>query len=227
MPAAALPLNEEERLRALKEYAVLDTPAHPLFDDIVAVVRYIFGTPTAMISLVDEKRQWFLARRGEARAETPREQAFCAHTILDTHPLVVCDARADPRFADNPMVLGEPRIRFYAGAPLITPTGHEIGALCAVSGEPGALIPAQVEALEALARQVVANLELRRVSDALASALSRARSLGHLLPICAWCQRIRDDSNYWKQVESYLAQEAGTEFSHSICPECEAKHFPR
>lgn len=224
MPAAALPLNEADRLRALHDYKVLDTPEDPVFQDIVRIASVVCDTPMATISLVDSERQWFLARVGVADQQTPRDAAFCAHTILEATPLIVGDALEDPRFSDSPLVRGEPRIRFYAGAPLITPSGHELGALCAIDRKPRVLTPTQIEVLESLARLVVAQLERRRVSAALADALSRARSLSELVPICAWCRRIRDDANYWSAVEMYLRDQLGAQFSHSICPDCAGKY---
>lgn len=162
MRAASLPADEATRLEALRRYDVLDTEPEQEFDDLTLLASHICGTPQALISLVDAERQWFKSRIGENLTETPRDVAFCAHAILGPDLLVVPDAKADDRFADNPLVTREPGVRFYAGAPLINPEGHALGTLCVTDCVPRDLTPEQTSALRALARQVVAQLELRR-----------------------------------------------------------------
>jgi PAS domain S-box-containing protein len=155
-----LPENEAERLAALRALGVLDTPPEPAFDELAALAAYICQTPIALISLVDEDRQWFKSRVGWTTGETPREAAFCAHTILQPELLVVPDARADERFANNPLVTSSPGVRFYAGAPLVTAEGHALGTLCVIDHKPRKLTPEQARALRALSRQVVAQFRL-------------------------------------------------------------------
>jgi PAS domain S-box-containing protein len=162
MASARPPENEVARLEALQRYAVLDTPPEAAFDEITELVAYVCGTASALISLVDEKRQWFKARAEFTGTETPRELAFCAFTILQRDVLEVRDAAADPRFADNALVTGEPHIRFYAGAPLITSDGFALGSVAAIDYVPRQLDDAQKRALVVLSHQVVAQLELRR-----------------------------------------------------------------
>ncbi|MEO8141006.1 MAG: GAF domain-containing protein, partial [Gemmatimonadota bacterium] len=217
---------EKRRLSALADYAILDTAPEEGFDDIVAIASQICGAPITMISLVDSQRQWFKAARGMDVGETSREVAFGARTILDHSTSILPEAKDDDRFAANPPVTGAPFVRFHAGSPLITSTVETQGALCVVDGAPKELSPAQVAALEALSRQVVALLELRRVSSELAGALRTVRTLGQLLPICSHCKRIRDDRAYWQEVEQYLNTQVGTSFSHAVCPDCEALHYP-
>jgi len=130
--AALKPAQEEERLQALRRLCVLDTPASAQIDDLTRLASRICGTPIALVTLVDENRQWFKSRVGIDLAETPREIAFCAHAILEAEPFLVSDAISDERFAENPLVTGEPKIRFYAGAPLITAEGHRVGTLCVI-----------------------------------------------------------------------------------------------
>lgn len=160
---APRPANEAQRLDSLRSYDVLDTPAEAAFDDLTLLAAQACGVPTAMISLVDENRQWFKSKIGCSAAETSRETAFCAHTILCPHRVLeVRDAEADPRFANSPLVTEDPHIRFYAGAPLVTDAGHALGALCVMDTAPRSLTNDQLAALEALSRRVVAQLEFRR-----------------------------------------------------------------
>lgn len=162
MPAAEKPANESERIKALRAYAILDTPADKHFDDLVVVASYICETPIAMVSLVDTDRQWFKAKVGLEVEQTSRDVAFCGHAILEDTILEVPDATADPRFAENALVTGDPGIRFYAGVPLITSDNFALGTLCVVDRQPRELNDAQREALAALARQVVAMIESHR-----------------------------------------------------------------
>lgn len=170
-----LPSNEAARLEALRQYQVLDTPPEEGFDDLARIAAQICGTPIALVSLVDEHRQWFKARVGIEAQETPRDLAFCAHAILGKDVMVVPDASLDPRFADNPLVTGDLHVRFYAGAPLIAPDSHALGTLCVVDCEPHAFTTEQRDALQALARQAVGQLELRKKLRELASAIQQRR----------------------------------------------------
>jgi GAF domain-containing protein len=222
-----IPNNEAERLAALKEYRVLDTGTEQLYDDIATLAAHICQVPIAMISLVDEARQWFKARVGMNHVQTPREIAFCAHTILQREPFVVRDAKKDRRFANNALVTGEPYIRFYAGFPLVNQEGLAVGTLCAIDRKPRALSAKQEKAMQALVRQVMALLEVRRVSVHLADSLNHIKTLQGLLPICAWCKRVRDDEGYWDQVEAYFHKYTGVDFTHGICPECLEKMRPK
>ena len=217
---APIPTNEAERLAALKSYRILDTAAEQSYDDITALAAHICEVPIVIISLVDEYRQWFKSKIGLDVEQTPREIAFCAHAILQKEPFIVTDATKDERFANNPLVKGETHIQFYAGFPLINPEGLALGTLCAIDRQPRRLSAKQEKAMQALQRQVMALLELRRVSARLADALDNVKILQELLPICAWCKRIRDDKGYWEQVEAYFHKNAGVNFTHGVCPEC-------
>ncbi|WP_432829565.1 GAF domain-containing protein [Dactylosporangium sp. CA-092794] len=162
--AAPVPHNEADRVSALRAMAVLDTPPETDFDDIVRIASEVCGAPISLVTLVDTERQWFKAKIGDVPVnETPREVAFCAHAIMGRDLMVVPDATADARFADNPFVGGADGIRFYAGAPLLTQTGAALGTLCVVDHAPHRLNLDQMRALRALARQVTELLELRRL----------------------------------------------------------------
>ncbi len=165
---APLAENEPERLKALREFEILDTLPEPAFDDLTALAAHICEAPIAVISLVDEHRQWFKSKVGLDATQTPRDVAFCAHAILQPDLFVVQDALTDKRFADNPLVTSDPHIRFYAGSPLVTDEGHALGTLCVIDRVPRTLKPDQEQALRVLTRHVTLQLELRRKSQALA-----------------------------------------------------------
>lgn len=163
MPAAAIPADEHLRLSTLRALAVLDSGVEPLFDALTKAAAAVTGRPIALITLIDADRQWFKSNVGlPGISETPRDRAFCAHAILGTGLLEVADAQRDPRFADNPLVTGEPDIRFYAGAPITLHDGLRMGALCVIDREPGALDERQRRVLKQLARAAAEALELRR-----------------------------------------------------------------
>jgi anti-sigma regulatory factor (Ser/Thr protein kinase) len=201
--------NETERLAALRRYRILDTDPEEAFDDLALLASQICGTPIALITLVDADRQWFKARVGTSVTETSRSISFCARAIRQSGLFVVADAMEDGEFRDNPLVTGDPYIRFYAGAPLVTHDGHALGTLCVVDRVPRTLTREQTEALAALKRQTEAQLELRsnlielkqalaerdRAEDAqqqligqLRSALTNVSKLSALIPYCSACQ---------------------------------------
>lgn len=204
-----MPAVETERLAALRRYKILDTDPEQAFDDLALLASQICGTPIALITLVDTDRQWFKARVGLSVRETSRSVSFCAHAIHHRGLFVVPDAREHGEFRQNPMVVGDPHIRFYAGAPLITHDGHALGTLCVVDRVPRTLTRDQTDALEALKRQAEAQLELRanlmalsqallerdraeeaqeRLIGQLRSSLTNVARLSALIPFCSACR---------------------------------------
>lgn len=177
--ASPIPKNEKRRLEVLWQYEALDTVPERVFDDLTALAAHICEAPIAMITLVDEKRQWFKSKIGMSANETSRDISFCAHAILRDEMFIVPDAAADARFANNPLVTGSTKIRFYAGAPLVTPDGYELGTLCVMDKVPHKLRPDQKRALEILSGLVMTQLELRRRSQELARARAERESILH------------------------------------------------
>ncbi|MBI4815694.1 MAG: PAS domain S-box protein [Deltaproteobacteria bacterium] len=205
MRVAPQPENEEERLEVLRATGLLDTPPDPEFDGLAELAARILEVPVALVSLVDRDRQWFKARVGLKATETPRDRAFCAHAILKDEPLVVPDAHIDERFSGNPLVIGDPHVRFYAGVPLATSTGHALGTLCVIDRVPRTFEPKQLETLQVLARQVTAQAELRmrnrqlsaardELSDLFATATDLIQSVSADGAIAfvnrSWCERL-------------------------------------
>ena len=156
-----IPIDETRRLAALHDFRILDTAAEQAFDDLTLLASHICGTPVALISFIDADRQWLKSKIGVTLDETRRDIAFCAHTIMEPDVFVVPDASRDNRFRDNPFVTSDPHVRFYAGAPLVTPDGHALGTICAIDFEPRDLTHAQRRALRTLAAQTMSQLELR------------------------------------------------------------------
>lgn len=170
--AIPMPTNEAARRAALQRYAILDTEPEQAFDDLALLATYVCQTPIALISLVDENRQWFKSKVGLAVSETSRDIAFCSHAILQSDIFVIPDTLQDERFRNNPLVISEPHIRFYAGAPLISEEGYALGTLCVIDRKPRELSPAQREALAALSRLVLGQLEFRHNLMLLKEALN-------------------------------------------------------
>ncbi|WP_084176100.1 sensor histidine kinase [Brevundimonas bacteroides] len=197
MPAASLAPHEDERLKALRAYGILDTGPEQAFEDIVSLLAEAFEAPIALVNLIESDRAWFKASVGTSgMTGSSREVSFCAHSIASGRDqLVVPDATTDARFADNPLVTGEPQLRFYAGHVLRTPEGHALGALCVhdIKARPDGITPLQSRMLEVLAGQVMAQFELRRAVKereegvkALAESESKFRAIADSMPQMVW-----------------------------------------
>ncbi|MGB3494148.1 MAG: ATP-binding protein [Elainellaceae cyanobacterium] len=225
-------------MKTLCEYHVLDTDPEIGFDDLVCLASHLCDTPVSLISLIDAERQWFKSKVGLEIASTPRDIAFCSHTILQSEPLVVPDTHVDDRFADNPLVVHAPYIRFYAGVPLIASHGHKIGTLCVIDLVPRQLLPSQIEALQALGRQVVAQLELRKklqetehlVQEAqhqksiLRESEERFRTIANSAPVLIWVddpdrQAVFYNQTWLKFTGRSLEQELREGWKHGLHPD--------
>ncbi|MGC2182007.1 MAG: GAF domain-containing protein [Terriglobales bacterium] len=234
------PVNEPQRLAALRGYEILDTEPEAAFDDLTFLASQICQTPIALITLVDADRQWFKSKVGLSLTETSRDIAFCASAILQSDVFIVPDASEDARFANNPLVVSEPRIRFYAGAALMS-EDHALGTLCVIDRVPRTLSPEQLEGLRALSRQAQAQFQLRRnlkrLGESLAArdraeekkdrtlqelkaALANIHTLEGLLPICLSCKKIQDQRGIWQPFEYYVRAHSEAKVTHKICPDC-------
>ena len=202
-PNFPLPADEEARVRALHAYEILDTLPESSYDDFARLATIVCDTPIAMVSLVDDDRQWFKAKVGLTLSGTPRGDAFCAHAIMDpASVMIVKDAQADERFAQNPLVLGEPHIRFYAGAPLVTAEGDAIGTLCVIDTVPRDLTPGQTEALRIMASEIVSQLDLRKSFAAIEEAV---------LAQVTYVGKLEETKQQLEEVESHLIEAAMTD----------------
>ncbi|HWQ34686.1 MAG TPA: PAS domain S-box protein [Blastocatellia bacterium] len=232
------PETEAARLEALRRYEILDTASEQAFDDLTQLAAQICRVPIVLISLVDDRRQWFKSRVGLSLTETPREVAFCAHAITGTDLFIVPDASEDQRFARNPLVTGEPGIRFYAGAPLLTPDGHALGTLCVLDRVPREPAPEQMEALRALSRQVMTQLELRlklkesariiaehrQAEVLLRESERRFRTMADTAPVMIWMEDIEGRGIWFNKVwleftGRTLDQELGHGWMESVHPD--------
>jgi diguanylate cyclase (GGDEF)-like protein len=186
----ALPVNEASRLDTLRSLNILDTSPEERFDRLTRLAKRLFGVPIALISLVDADRQWFKSCQGLNASETPRDVSFCGHAILEDEILMVPDALLDERFHDNPLVVDDPKIRFYAGCPLTVPNGSKLGTLCLIDQEPRSLDAEDARLLRDLARmaeQEIAALQLATMDEL--TLLSNRRGFQalaqHALSLCA------------------------------------------
>ncbi len=216
--AAPLPHNEAQRLDALKLYRIMDTASEAAFDAVVELASTICETPIALISLLDDKRQWFKAKVGLDASSTPREQAFCGHAILGRDLMVVEDALADPRFRANPLVQSDPNIRFYAGMPLVLDGDVALGTVCVIDRKPRQLTAMQVKSLQLLQRTAAHLIELRRARLDLEDAAA-------LLSLCSWCRSVQKEDGSWVELHRFVT--TSMKVTHSMCPSCMRREMDR
>jgi PAS domain S-box-containing protein len=190
---------EHDRVRVLREYGILDTPADSVFDDLTTLAAKICGTPVSLISLIDRERQWFKSHYGIATSETPLSVSFCRHTIRGTTPMIVEDATQDSRFSDNELVTGDLHVRYYAGVPLLTKEGHALGTLCVIDREPRQLSADQIEALQVLTRQVMSQFELRRALADLRLSENRFASVARAVSDVIWDWDMVRQTVWWSE----------------------------
>jgi len=216
-----VPADESARLEALRKLQLLDTLGEEAYDSITELIAEVLDMPIALISLVDEDRQWFKSKIGLDRQSTSREVAFCTYNILDDDMLIVEDALEDERFATNPLVLEDPNIRFYAGSPLHAPSGHRVGSLCVIDNKPRTLDSRQLRILEALGKQVDSLFKIRQISHELHQSRQLNRDLKRLLPICTICGRVKQADD-WAELEEYIQSNTSEQLSRQVCPDCSA-----
>jgi diguanylate cyclase (GGDEF)-like protein len=231
--------DETARLQALRQYGILDTPAEPKFDRIVRLAARLLDMPISLVSLVDETRQWFKAKIGLDASETPRSMAFCAHAIQGEDVMVVEDAGRDPRFVENPLVTGDPLIRFYDGAPLTTDDGYKLGTLCVIDRVPRQLTLEQTMLLEDLAGLVVDEMELRRAmgllrqlatTDPMTGLLNRRSFLSQAESEWQRSSRFAQplsllilDIDHFKHVNDNFGHDAGDQVISRVAQICDAQ----
>jgi GAF domain-containing protein len=220
------PAHEQARLDALLRYGILDSPPERRFDDIAKLAAAALDMPIAMVSLVDDDRQWSMATVGIARGDVPRAQSFCTHALTQDWLLVIEDASIDPRVNATIMVSGPLQARFYAGAPLITPEGQRVGTVCVMDKTPRTLARRELDILAGLARQTVELLEHRLTAARLGDAQQRLQTMATLIPICSHCRKVRDEDNHWLTLERLVQAKTGSRFTHGICPDCVREHYP-
>ncbi|HUD94988.1 sensor domain-containing diguanylate cyclase [Sphingobium sp.] len=227
--------DEAGRIAALQRYDILDTPAEGAFDKITALVRTLIGVPISAVSLIDTDRQWFKSLNGLDATETERSVAFCDHSIRQSEPLIITDAQSDLRFRDNPFVTGDPGIRSYAGVPLRTPDGYNIGSLCAVDTRTRDFGPEQVAILAGLAPIVVEQMELRLLAerDGLSGALTRRAFVAEVDKHIALYVRhkrpaalILLDIDHFKRVNDSYGHGAGDRVLEAVSALCRSRSRP-
>jgi len=219
------PADEQQRLEALEAWRILDSGSDEAFDDLVEIATTVFDMPVGLVSLVGEDRQWFKARKGVDVEESPREYSVCAHAITEPgRPFVAPDLREDERFRGNPL-LEAAGLRSYAGVPLVDRDGLPLGSICVMDTRPlgdTEEMDEKLDVLRRLSRQAIRLIEQRAVTRQLADALENVEKLEALVPVCAWCNSIRDDQDYWRSVEDFL-KSRGLDLTHGICPDCDEK----
>ena len=206
-----IPEDERDRLDAVELYDLIERGSDRILNDLTRLAAAICETPISLVTFVREDRQDHMAGTGMELGSTSRDEAFCAHALDLDDLLVVEDATVDERFADNPFVVDDPSIRFYAGAPLRMPGEHTLGTLCVIDKQPRQLNTSRRDALRILRDTIVTHLELKRAREDI-------KAIRSLLPMCAWCRSIRTPDDRWVPIHEYVSDTQPV--SHGICPIC-------
>ncbi|MGE3609489.1 MAG: PAS domain S-box protein [Bacteriovoracaceae bacterium] len=219
MKKAPIPVNEVQRIKDLKNYRILDTFPDPAFDEITRLAANICGTKIALVSLIDEDRQWFKSRFGLEAKETPRDISYCGHAIMGDDIFIVEDSEVDSRFCDNPLFLGEPHVRFYAGVPLKTPSGNRIGTLCVIDSTTKKLDQTKIEILKSLAKHVVDILELKSHTEDLLAVNSQYKAVQAIALTGGWELDIKTGYIKWSDIifDIFSMPKVDTPFSRQEC----------
>ena len=216
----SMPFSEEDRLKSLEKYFLDDTSSDVALNKIVKIASVICGTQIAAVSILERDRQWFKAKVGTEISETPREYALCNYTIKGVVPVVVEDTSEDDRFKEHPLVINDPKVRFYAASPIITLEGDILGTVCAVDFTPKSLSTDKIEMLEDLADLARHTIEAHRKAQLLIQLNQNVATLGSLLPVCYKCKSVKTGRGKWELLETFLNREFGTQLSHGICKKC-------
>ena len=218
--------EEERRLKALAEYRILGTGAESCYDSITQIACLTCDVPISLMTLVDQDRQWFKSKVGLEISETKRDWSFCTHAIKESSPLIIQDALKDERFINNPLVTGDPNIRFYAGFPLENSEGNKLGTLCVIDRKPGRLTFEQRTIMDLLSKQIVSFLDLRKRSLNLLDAITHLHNQEGIISVCSYCREVKNKDGDWLHIEKYLSNMSDIRFSHGVCDSCMERHFP-
>lgn len=218
------PLDDAERLEALRRTGLLDGDPDPTLDRLTRLASRILQAPVSLVTLIDEDRQFFASQVGASepwasRRESPLSYSLCKHVVAERDAMVIPDATKDERVCENDAV-SELGVRAYVGVPLVTAEGHAIGSFCVMDGRPRDWSDDDLEILRDLAMAAMAEIELRMTVRALDEALGRIRTLRGLIPICTSCKNVRDDAGYWQRVEQFVTHHSDATFTHGLCPDC-------
>jgi diguanylate cyclase (GGDEF)-like protein len=220
----AIPANERQRMQTLRDLQLLDTPAEERFDRVTRLAKQVFSTQIALVSIVDSNRQWFKSRQGLDATETPRDISFCGHAILGDKIMVVNDAEKDERFCDNPLVCGDPNIRFYAGYPLAAPDGSRVGTLCVIDDKPKDISKDQLLLLRELGRMIeeeliAANASTNDIVTGLSNRNGFVTIANHLMPMCRRKEQPVTLLMYQLQNLQAIEEQAGPDEADGIATE--------
>lgn len=218
------PLDDADRLEALRRSGLLDGDPNPTLDRLTRLASRILDAPVSLVTLIDRDRQFFASQVGAAepwasRRESPLSYSLCKHVVAERRAVVIPDTAGDERVRDSDAVT-ELGVRAYAGVPLVTADDHAIGSFCVMDGRCRDWCDDDLDILRDLAGAAMSEIELRTAVRALDAALGRVRTLRGLIPICTSCKNVRDDEGFWQRVEQYVTDHSDATFTHGLCPDC-------